>query len=226
MNEPAVRKGAEQPLYPRYRTEEVRADRWVHTVGITAGALGVIALLANTIGRDDALLLLGTSLYGVGLLLMLSLSASYNLTRPSRRKEYLRRFDHAGIFIMIAGTYTPFFLNRVGGTWGWGMLSFVWSVALGGAALAISAPRRHERIQMAVYLLLGWSVLVAIHPLGEHLSQTAGRLLLAGGILYSLGVPVHLWRSLRFNNVIWHALVLVAAGCHYAAVMIGVVLAS
>ena len=84
----------------------------------------------------------------------------------------------------------------------------------------------HELLQAAVYLLLGWSVLVAIHPLGEHVSQTAARLLLAGGIIYSLGVPVHLWRSLRFNNAIWHALVLVAACCHYAAVMIGVVLAS
>jgi hemolysin III len=226
MNEPAARKGADRPPYPRYRPEEVRADRWVHGLGITAGALGVIALLATTIGRDDALLLLGVCLYGVGLLLMLSLSASYNLAQPSRRKEYLRRFDHAAIFIMIAGTYTPFFLNRVGGAWGWGMLSFVWSVALAGAALAIAAPRRHERLQMVAYLLVGWSVLVAIHPLGEHVSQATARLLLAGGIVYSLGVPVHLWRSLRFNNVIWHALVLVAAGCHYAAVMIGVVLAS
>jgi hemolysin III len=226
MNDPAAPRAAGQPLYPRYRAEEVRADRCVHWVGITAGALGVIALLAATLARADAWLLLGTGLYGAGLLLMLSLSASYNLTQPSRRKEYLRRFDHAGIFIMIAGTYTPFFLNRVGGAWGWGMLAFVWSVALAGVALAFAAPRRHELLQAAVYLLLGWSVLVAIHPLGEHVSQTAARLLLAGGIIYSLGVPVHLWRNLRFNNAIWHALVLVAACCHYAAVMIGVVLAS
>jgi hemolysin III len=226
MNEAAVPAGADQLPFPRYRPEELLADRWVHGLGITAGSLGVIALLATTIERGDVWLVLGTGLYCAGLLLMLSLSASYNLTKPSPRKENLRRFDRAAIFIMIAGTYTPFFLNRVGGVWGWGMLGFVWSVALAGSALAIAAPRRYERLQIAVYLLLGWSAVVATQPLGEHLSQAAGRLLLAGGIVYSLGVPVHLWRSLRFNNAIWHVLVLVAAACHYAAVMIGVVLAA
>ena len=156
---------------------------------------------------------------------MLSFSASYNLAAPSPFREKLRRFDRAAIFTMIAGTYTPFFLNRIGGAWAWGMLGFVWIVALAGAALAIAAPRRHERLQLAAYLLLGWSVLVAIHPLGEHLSERAVRLILIGGVIYSLGVPVHLWRKLCYNNAIWHGLVLIAACCHYAAIFVGVVLA-
>ena len=226
MEHPAVGTRTGQRSYPGQQPDEVRADRWVHGLGITAGIVGVIALLATTIERGDAWLVLGTGLYGLGLLLMLSFSASYNLAAPSPRKENLRRFDRAAIFIMIAGTYTPFFLNRVGGSWGWGMLGFVWSVALAGAALALKAPRRQEKLQIAVYLLLGWSVLIAAHPLGETISETTLRLLLAGVVVYSIGVPVHLWRSLRYNNAIWHALVLIAAGCHYAAVMIGVVLAS
>ena len=226
MNEPAARKGADRPLYPRYRPEEIRADRRVHVVGLAVGSLGVVGLLTAASLRGDAWLVFGVAIYALGLLAMLSLSASYNLANPSPLKENLRRFDHAAIFTMIAGTYTPFFLNRVGGAWAAGMLSFVWAVALAGALLAITAPRRYEKIQIAVYLLLGWTVVIAWQPLGEHISQTAGHLLLAGGFVYSLGVPVHLWRSLRYNNAIWHALVLIAAACHYTAVLIGVVLAS
>jgi hemolysin III len=211
--------------YPRYRPDEIRADRWVHVVGVGIGSVGALGLLTAAALRSDAWLVLGVGIYALGLLAMLSLSASYNLVSPSPIKENLRRFDHAAIFTMIAGTYTPFFLNRVGGGWAAGMLSFVWVVALAGALLAIAAPRRHEKLQIAVCLLLGWSVVIARQPLGEHLSETAGNLLIAGGLVYSLGVPVHLWRKLRFNNAIWHALVLIAAGCHYIAVLIGVVLA-
>jgi hemolysin III len=210
--------------YRRYRPDEIRADRWVHVLGVGAGGLGAIALVASAIFRGDPWLVVGVGVYAMGLLAMLSFSASYNLASPSPFKENLRRFDHAAIFTMIAGTYTPFFLNRVGGAWAAGMLGFVWFVALGGALLAFAAPRRHERLQIVVYLLLGWSVLVARQPLGEHLSETADHLLVAGGLVYSLGVPVHLWRSLRYSNAIWHALVLIAASCHYAAVLIGVVL--
>jgi len=197
----------------------------VHGLGIGAGSIGVLALLIAAGRQGDPWLVLGISLYGLALLAMLSCSASYNLAVPSPLREKLRRFDHAAIFTMIAGTYTPFFLNRIGGAWAWGMLGFVWIVALAGAVLAIAAPRRHEKLQLAAYLLLGWSVLAAVHPLGEHLSATAIRLMLIGGVIYSLGVPVHLWRKLRYSNAIWHGLVLIAACCHYAAIFIGVVLA-
>jgi hemolysin III len=221
----SVRGPAPSIACPPERAAEIRADRWVHGLGLAAGSLGVLALLIAASLQGDPWLVLGVALYGLGLLAMLSFSASYNLAAPSPRKENLRRFDHAAIFTMIAGTYTPLFLNRIGGAWAWGMLGFVWTVALAGAALAIAAPRRHERLQLAAYLLLGWSVVVASHPLGEHLSQTAIRLILIGGAIYSLGVPVHLWRRLRFSNAIWHGLVLVAACCHYAAILFGVVLA-
>jgi hemolysin III len=221
----SMRSAAQATARPPQQPAEIRADRWVHGLGMLAGSVGVLALLIAAGRQGDPWLVVGVALYGLGLLAMLGFSASYNLAAPSPFRENLRRFDHAAIFTMIAGTYTPFFFNRIGGAWAWGMLGFVWIVALAGAALAIAAPRRHERLQLAAYLLLGWSVLVARHPLGEHLSETAIRLMLIGGLIYSLGVPVHLWRSLPYNNAIWHGLVLIAACCHYAAIFIGVVLA-
>jgi hemolysin III len=182
-------------------------------------------LLALAGEKQSLRLVLGVGLYGFGLLAMLGCSALYSLAKPSARKENLRRLDRAAIFTMIAGSYTPFFLMRIGGGWGWGMLLFVWLVAAFGVAVALGAPRRFERVQLAAYLLLGWSIVVASGPLVAQVAPAAIMLLIAGGLLYSLGVPFYLWRRLSYHNAIWHGLVLAAAGCHYAAVVVGVVLA-
>jgi len=213
------------PVFPSYRRSEQIADRWIHALGVAGGLVGVIALLVAAGEKQSLRLALGLGLYGLGLMAMLGCSALYNLTKPSARKEYLRRFDHAAIFVMIAGSYTPFFLSRIGGGWGWGMLAFVWSVAAFGVGLALGAPRRFERLQLVAYLLLGWSIVVAGGPLFAQVAPAAILLLIVGGLFYSLGVPVHLWRRLGYHNAIWHGLVLIGAGCHYAAVLVGVVLA-
>jgi hemolysin III len=217
---------AMSPAFPSYRRGERIADRWVHAIGIAGAGIGVIALLVAAGEKQNLRLAFGVGLYGFGLLSMLVCSALYSLAKPSALKEKLRRFDHAAIFVMIAGSYTPFFLNRIGGGWGWGMLTFVWSVAAFGAGLALGAPRRFERAQLAAYLLLGWSIVVASGPLFAQVAPVAILLLIVGGLFYSLGVPVHLWRRLSYHNAIWHGLVLIAACCHYAAVVLGVVLAA
>jgi hemolysin III len=212
--------------FPHYRRTEQIADRWVHAIGILGAVVGVAALLIAAGEKQNLRLAFGVGLYGFGLLAMLGCSALYAVAKPSALKENMRRFDHAAIFVMIAGSYTPFFLNRIGGAWSWGMLGFVWSVAAFGAGIALAAPRRFERVQLAAYLLLGWSIVVASGPLFTQLAPAAILLLLLGGLIYSLGVPVHLWRRLSYHNAIWHGFVLIAAGCHYAAVVVGVVLAA
>lgn len=204
--------------YPVYSRGEVMADAAAHVLGVLFGLIATIALVITASQHDHFLLILGASLYGLGLISMLTCSAAYNLWPPSPTKELLRRFDHAAIFLMIAGTYTPLLLNRVGGEWGVGLLGFVWVVALLGAAMKIVFPRRWESITLALYLGLGWSILAAINPLIEAVSMQSLVLIAVGGVIYSVGVIFHLWEKLPYQNAIWHWLVLTAAACHYIAV--------
>jgi hemolysin III len=155
----------------------------------------------------------------VGLLAMLGLSAAYNLWPPSPIKELLRRFDHAAIFIMIAGTFTPFVMNRVGGAWGFGLLAFVWSVAVAGVFMKLVFPRRWERATIALYIGLGLSILFIIDLLAASISPTSAWLLFAGSATYILGVAFHVWERLPYQNAIWHWMVLAAAMLHYGAVL-------
>lgn len=204
--------------FPVYSRGEVWADTAAHVLGLLFGLFATAALLITASQHDQLLLILGASLYGLGLLAMLTCSAAYNLWPPSPTKELWRRFDHAAIFIMIAGTYTPFLLNRVGGDWGVGLLSFVWSVAVVGAILKLTFPRRWESITIGLYLGLGWSILIAINPLVQAISMDSLILIAAGGVIYSIGVVFHLWERLPYQNAIWHWLVLTAAVCHYIAI--------
>jgi hemolysin III len=149
----------------------------------------------------------------------LGLSAAYNLWPVSPVKWLLRRLDHAAIFVLIAATYTPFLAEPQSRFAGLGLLAFVWVVALLGATVKLLFPGRFDRCAIALYLLLGWSGLIGDLPLVAALPEPILWLLAAGGLFYSAGVAFHLWEKLRFQNAIWHACVVVAACCHYAAVL-------
>jgi hemolysin III len=213
-------------LHPRYGRSEWVADGLIHVVGLVAGLAACVVLAGVALPQADPKLLASLGLYAAGLLTMLGCSALYNLTSDGAWKSRFQRLDHAAIFVMIAGTYTPFVLVAIGGSWGVGLLVFVWLVAAGGVALKLLYPPRFEGISTAVYLLLGWTVVVAIDPLFDAVSRPGIVLLTAGGLLYSLGVVFHLWTRLPYHNAIWHGFVLAAAACHYAAVLGEVALAS
>ncbi len=163
-------------------------------------------------------------LYGIGFAGMLWSSALYHMARKPGRKEFLRRLDHAAIFVMIAGSYSPFVLVNVGGAWGFGLFGFVWAVALFGVLLKLRFPRKWEPVTIAAYLGLGWVCVVAIGPLVDAVSVPTLVLLATGGVIYSLGVLFYVQKRMKYRTVIWHAMVLIAAGCHYAAVMTSVAL--
>ncbi|HEU4518461.1 MAG TPA: hemolysin III family protein, partial [Microvirga sp.] len=186
--------------FPSHTPAERRADAAVHAAGLALGLAGCAGLAAAALARPDLglRLLAGLGLYAAGLLAMLACSALYNLAGGAApaRKRLLCRLDHAAIYLMIAGTYTPFALVAIGGAWGAGLLAFVWAVAAGGAAAELLGLRRGERLAVAAYLLLGWSVLPALGPLAAAVSPSGVALLAAGGVLYSAGVVFHLWRRL------------------------------
>lgn len=211
--------------YPEYSRAEQIADAVVHGLGVTFGLVACIALVFIVLPSGDGLLWLALGLYSVGLLAMLGCSALYNLTTNARYKTIFRRLDHAAIFVMIAGTYTPFTLISIGGAWGLGLLAFVWTVAVAGVLLKLLWPWRFERLSLLAYLLLGWSIVVVLDPLLAAVSVAGIALLVTGGALYSLGVVFHLWRRLPYQNAIWHVFVLAAAVCHFSAVLSEVALA-
>lgn len=209
---------------PRYTLGEIIADACVHAVGILASLGALIALMIVALPTQHALSVASLAIYGMGLVTLFVFSACYNLIPHPDWKAILRRLDHAGIFIMIAGTYTPFAI-LMGGAWGYGLLAAVWGVSIVGVLLKLFLPHSLDRLLTGLYLVQGWAVLVALAPLSDVLPQRALILLLVGGGLYTLGVVFHLWERLRYHNVIWHSFVLAAAGCHYAAALDGVAIA-
>lgn len=219
-----AREPEEQPLVPVVlpwspRTREQWADAVVHIIGIACALAGLTVLLFTLPRAATPRTILALALYAIGLLTTFGCSLAYNHARPGPRKEWLRRFDHAAIFVMIAGTYTPIMLIPLGGAWSLGLLAAVWAIAVGGVAAKLSAPRRFESAAMIAYLVLGWAALIVIRPLTARLPLLDLLLIAAGGVVYSLGVAVHVSRRLPYHNAIWHGFVVIAAACHFVVVL-------
>jgi hemolysin III len=209
-----------------YGRGELIADRCVHYAGLVAGLIGSLVLIVEAAERERALTVVSVVIYGIGLLGMIGASALYNSTATSRRKELFRRLDHAGIFLMIAGTYTPFALVRMGGAWGFGIAAFVWVAAVAGMTLKLVSPQRLEGFSTLLYLALGWVILIAPGPLFDAVPLPAIMLLAVGALLYMSGIVFHLWHRLPYHNAVWHGFVLSAAACHWVAILDGVVRAA
>jgi len=208
--------------FPQYTLGERVADGTIHVISVAASLVALIALLVIGIHTQMVSWVLALAIYGVALVATFSFSAGYHLVGRPKLKEILRRFDHAAIFLMIAGTYTPFVLIKMNNAWGLGLLAVVWTMAAIGIAIKLFLPRFLDGLSTALYLVQGWAVLAAWEPLRSALPGGVLTLLMVGGVLYTIGVVFHLWNRLPYQNAIWHGFVLTAASCHYAAV-IGVV---
>src|SRR3984893_12627076 len=202
-----------------YDRAELIADGVVHGIGVFGGLIAATVLIVLTAVYASAFAVTVVSVYVVGLLTMLVLSATYNLWPISRAKWMLRRFDHSAIYVLIAATYTPFITQLKDSIFAVALLIGVWCVAIVGIVIKLVLPGRFDRLSVGLYLAMGWSGAVLYDAVVAGLRSMAVWCVIACGALYSLGVIFHAWQRLRFQNVIWHCFVLLGAACHYTAVL-------
>ncbi len=204
---------------------EKLVDGWVHGVALGLFTFAVGAALGLAIWQGGLGMASAVAVYAICVITMIGCSMAYNLAENSKRKALLRRFDHAAIFLMIAGTYTPFTTLRFDGAWAISMTSIVWALALIGAAGKLFLPGVSKKIWIAFYVALGWIVVAATGPMLAGVPLAGLILLAVGGLLYMIGIPFYVSERLPFRRAIWHGFVMAAAGVHYAAVLTGVVFA-
>jgi hemolysin III len=202
---------------PPYSRLEELAHTLTAALGIVACAIAIPWLA--WVAAGDPLRLAGAMVFGVTAFAMFATSVIYHWERSPERKLTLRKLDHSAIYLLIAGTYTPFTLVAMQGAWGWSLFGVVWTLAVLGVVAKTTVGFRYPRLSTGLYLGMGWLIVVAIKPLRESLSTTEIAWIAAGGLLYTGGVPFYVWKSRRFTHAVWHLFVLGGVACHFAAVL-------
>jgi hemolysin III len=196
--------------YSAYSAREEFASSIIQGIGILLSIAGLVVLATRAGARGDARQIASIAIYGTTLVLLYTASTLYHGVTVERVKPLLRQLDHSAIFLLIAGTYTPFTLITLDGPWGWSLFAIVWTLALLGMGLVIGRFEKHG-VVVALYIALGWIGLIALGPLMQRLPPAALALVFGGGVCFTLGVPFYLWKRLPFNHALWH--VFVMAGC-------------
>lgn len=205
------------PISSQTRHEEL-ANVISHLIGAALGIAGLSVLVVGAARHGDAWRIVSFSIYGATLVLLYLASVLYHGARSPRVKHLLRLLDHAAIYLLIAGTYTPFTLVSLRGSWGWTIFGLIWGLAITGIVLNVFFFGRLGFASTALYLLMGWLVVIAIRPVMDAVSLHGLVWLFAGGLFYSLGVVFFLWHRLPFSHSIWHFFVLAGSVFHYFAI--------
>jgi hemolysin III len=201
------------------------ADLVVHLTGLVLALFGGGLMLGLAVAAGGAGKIAAAGVFAAGLLAMLAFSTAYNFGKAPWR-PLLRRLDHAGIFLMIAASYTPFTTQVLQGAWAWGMTAAVWTIALLGVAGKLLLPGLGRKVWIGVYLAFSWLVVVALQPMAAALSLAGLILLAVGGLAYTTGVVFYVQKRFKYARAVWHGHVIAGAGAHWAAVLVGVVLTS
>lgn len=205
-----------------YTAREELANSVTHGLGVVLGVAGLV-LLVVVAQHGDAWQIVSTAIFGTPLVLLYSVSTLYHSLRGERLRQVLKKFDHAAIFLLIAGTYTPFLLVTLCGPWGWSLFGVIWGLAAAGVTLKFWLAGRFRLGSTLLYIAMGWLVMVAIKPLVSALPVGGLKLLVAGGLCYTGGSAFYLWKRLPYHHAIWHLCVLGGSACHWAAVFVYIV---
>lgn len=209
----------DQALAALYSLGEEVAHSVTHGLGLLLSLWGLTILVAAASLRGDVWHIVGCSIFGTTLVLLYAASTLYHATPGSRAKRVFQRFDHAAIFLLIAGTYTPFTLVSLRGGWGWTLLALVWALAILGIVLQVTVPSWAKRISVPLYLAMGWLGVFAAEPLARSVHPDGLTLLILGGVTYTLGVIFYAWRRLPYNHAVWHVFVMAGSVCHFSCVL-------
>lgn len=201
-----------------YSPREELAHGLTHGLGTGLAVAGLILLIA--VGRHRGpWCLAGDTIFGVTLVLLYLASTLYHSIHGARAKRILRVLDHSAIYLLIAGTYTPFTLVNLHGPQGYALLGLVWILALIGILFKAFATGRYPAFSILLYLGMGWSILLALGPLVHSVAPGGVNLLVAGGVTYTAGIVFYLWRRLPYHHAVWHLFVLAGSLFHYLAVL-------
>jgi hemolysin III len=209
--------------HPKLISGEELANALTHGAGFVLSVTGFVILLVLAALRGGAWHIVSCAIYGATLVCLYAASTLYHGIPSPRLKRALRIFDHSAIYLLIAGTYTPFLLVNLRGGWGWSLFGVVWGLALAGIFLKVWFVDRFQILSTTVYLLMGWLAVIAARPLFMMVPRAGLLWLLAGGLLYTSGVVFYAWKRIPYNHVIWHVFVLAGSTCHYFAVLYSII---
>ena len=204
---------------PFYTRGEEIANSITHGVGVALAVAGLSALVLLAVIYGDVWRVVSFSIYGGSLIILYLASTLYHAVQHQKTKEILRVFDHAAIYVLIAGTYTPFLMISIRGALGWTLLVFVWGLALLGIAWKIFFIGRLEVLATIVYILMGWMCVFIFKEMVLNVPPPGVAFLVAGGIVYTLGVIFYAWNKLPYNHAIWHLFVLGGSVFHFCAIV-------
>ena len=200
------------------RAEEI-ANSVSHGIALVAALVASPLLILHAVRLGDAGYIVGASIFAATMVLLYLASTLYHALPPGQAKRVFRVIEHSAIFLLIAGTYTPFTLGVLRGAWGWTLLGLVWGLAIVGLALKVFDRMSHPILSTSLYLLMGWLVLIAVNPLSARVPASGLLWLIAGGVAYTAGVVFFAADSrLRYGHFIWHLFVMTGTACHFCAV--------
>jgi len=202
---------------PQTRDEEI-ANTVSHGIGLLAAIAATPILIVGAVWRGGTGMIVGASIFGAAMVLLYLTSTLYHAAPEGQTKQVLRRLDHSAIYLLIAGTYTPFTLGVLGGAWGWTLFGIVWGLAVVGITLKLSGGMQHSGVSTFIYIAMGWLVVIAIRPVWLNVPLEGIIWMLAGGLAYTAGVTFYV-TTRRYGHFVWHLFVMTGTTCHFFAVL-------
>lgn len=210
-------------LIPRYSCGEEIANSVTHGIGIVLAIAGLAVLTAFASVKGDAWHIVACSVFGATLILLYTASTLYHSIQLPRAKKVLRVLDHSAIYLLIAGTYTPFTLVNLRGVWGWTLFAVIWTLAVSGIVIQTTRLKRWPAIGMILYVGMGWAAVAFLQPMIQTVAPGGLVLILCGGLAYTGGIGFYAWQRLPYNHALWHGFVLLGSVLHFFAILFYVI---